>query len=42
MWTIIKIDKKLIFLKKDFQDKIGKKLDFYNPKLKLRNIIKIN
>ena len=36
MWTIIKIDKKKIdFLKKDFQDKIGEKLDFYNPKLKI-------
>ena len=36
MWTIIKIDKKKIdFLKKDFQDKIGKKIDFYNPKLKI-------
>ena len=42
MWTIIKIDKKkLIFLKR-FSNKIGKKLDFYNPKLKITKYNKKN
>ena len=34
MWTILKFDKKkILFLKKDFEEKLGKDFIFYEPKL---------
>lgn len=41
MWTIIKIDrKKFSILKKEFFEKIGNDVKFYNPKLQLKRYIK--
>lgn len=41
MWAIIKIDKKKLYLlKKDFENKTGKKFIFYKPKLKVSKYLK--
>lgn len=41
MWAIIKIDRKrFLTLKKEFFEKIGSDVKFYNPKLKLKKYIK--
>lgn len=41
MWAIIKIDRKKInFLKQDLSIKLGKEIDFYNPKLLMQKYIK--
>ncbi len=41
MWTILKIDrKKFSFLKKDFQEKLGKDIILYSPKMLIEKNIK--
>ena len=41
MWTILKFDRnKILTLKKEFFDKVGKDVEFYTPKLKLKKYLK--
>ena len=41
MWTILKFDKKkILFLKKDFEEKLGKDFIFYEPKFMIKSFKK--
>ena len=41
MWTILKYDKKYLYLlKRDLSNRVGRDLEFYIPKIKIQKYIK--